>query len=247
MGNPVRLTAGFTQDATWQPLGQVGVPDPFFYAYYEDDFLPYNAALYTATVSGGSIAATAAKGSGGRILFTTAATAASYPTIQLPVASFQYTATKKLAFLCRLQITNTTTNTFIAGLIDTTTTPFTTITDGIYFLKAAGTTNIVVNVVSGSATIGTTTLSGLLTANTDIDLGFLVDRLGNILIYAGSNLIGQQRQDVATLGPAGKILASSLTAAMTAVLLNPTLSIGNGATAAVTTGVADFLYAAQER
>ena len=247
MGNPVRLTAGFTQDATYQPLGQIGVPDPFFYAYYEDDFLPYNAALYTATVSGGSIAATAAKGSGGRILFTTAATAASYPTIQLPVASFQYTATKKLAFLCRLQITNTTTNTFIAGLIDTTTTPFTAITDGIYFLKAAGTTNIVVNVVSGSATIGTTTLSGLLTANTDIDLGFLVDRLGNILIYAGSNLIGQQRQDVATLGPAGKILASSLTAAMTAVLLNPTLSIGNGATAASTTGVADFLYAAQER
>jgi len=247
MGNPVRLTAGFTQDATYQPLGQIGVPDPFFYAYYEDDFLPYNAALYTATASGGSIAATATKGSGGRILFTTAATAASYPTIQLPVASFQYTATKKLAYLCRLQIDNITNDTFIAGLIDTTTTPFTTITDGIYFLKAAASTNIVVTVVTGSVVIGTVTLSGLLTANTDIDLGFTVDRLGNILIYAGNNLIGQQRQNTDILGPTGKILASSLTGTMTAVLLNPTISIGNGATAAAITGNADFMYAAQER
>ena len=246
MGNPVRFTSGFTQDAPYQPLAQVGVPDPFFYAYYEDDFLPYNAALYTATVSGGSIAATAASGSGGRILFTTAATAASYPTVQLPVASFQYTATKKLAYLCRLQVATLTTNAFIAGLIDTTTTPFTAITDGIYFLKAAGTTNIVVNVVTGSVVIGTVTLTGLLTANTDIDLGFTVDRLGNILIYAGNNLIGQQRQDVATLGPAAKIYASALTGAMTTALLNPTLAIQTS-TAAAKTLYADFLYAAMER
>ncbi len=245
MGNPVRLTAGFTQDATYQPLGQIGVPNPFFYAYYEDDFLPYNASLYTVTAASGSVAATAAGGSGGRILFTTGATATNFAAIQLPVADFAYTATKKLAFLCRIQAADVSLPVINAGLIQTTATPY-TVTDGIYFTKAAGSTNIVVNVVTGSAVIGTTTLTGLLTNATDIDLGFTVDRLGNILIYAGNSLIGQKRQNVTALGPAGKILASSLTGAMTSVLLNPTLAIQTSTTAAKTL-YADFLYAAQER
>lgn len=245
MGNPVRLTSGFTQDAPYQPLGHIGVPDPFFYAYYEDDFLPYNAALYTVTAASGSVAASVAGGNGGRILFTTGATATNFASIQLPAAGFQYVATKKLAFLCRIQAADVTLPVINAGLIQATATPY-TVTDGIYFTKAAGSTNIVVNVVTGSAVIGTTTLTGLLTLGVDIDLGFVVDRLGNVLIYAGNSLVGQKRQDLATLGPAGKIRASSLTGAMTAVLLNPTLAIQTS-TAAAKTLYADFLYAAQER
>ena len=245
MSNPVRFTSGFTQDAPYQPLASIGVPDPFFYAYYEDDFLPYNASLYTVTAASGTVAASAAGGSGGRILFTTGATASNFAAIQLPVADFAYTATKKLAFLCRIQAADITLSAINVGLIQTTATPF-TVTDGIYFSKAAASTNIIVNVVTGSTVIGTTTLSGLLTAATDIDLGFVVDRLGNILIYAGNNLVGQKRQDLATLGPAGKILASSLTGSLTSVLLNPSIAIGTSTTAAKTL-YADFLYAAQER
>ena len=245
MGNPVRFTSGFTQDAPFQPLSQVGAPNPFFYATFHDDFIDYNVGDYTVTAAGGSVAGTEADGNGGRILFTTGATATNFAAVQLKVASFQYVATKKLAFLCRIQAADVSLPVINAGLIQTTATPY-TVTDGIYFTKAAGSTNIVVNVVTGSTVIGTATLTGLLTNATDIDLGFTVDRLGNILIYAGNNLIGQQRQDVATLGPAAKIYASALTGAMTTALLNPTLAIQTS-TAAAKTLYADFLYAAMER
>ena len=245
MGNPVRFTSGFTQDASFQPLGQLGMPDPFFYADYADDFIHYTPGDYTVTASGGTIAVSSTGGNGGRILFTTGATATNFAAIQLTAASFQYVATKKLAYLCRIQLADVTLPVVMAGLIQNTVTPY-TVTDGIYFTKAAGSTDIVVNVVTGSTVIGTTTLTGLLTNATDIDLGFTVDRLGNILIYAGNSLIGQKRQDVTTLGPAAKILASSLTGAMMAVLLNPTLAIQTS-TAAAKTMYVDFQLAAMER
>ena len=248
MSAPTRFTGGMTQAASFQPLGKVGVPDPFFYAYYEDDFLPYNAALYTVTAASGSIAATAAYGSGGRVLITTGATAGNFGSLQLPVASFADLGPKKLAFLCRIQVANVTTSQFSVGLIQTSATPF-TVTDGFVITKAAGSLNLVVNIVTGSVVIGTTTITapaGLVNA-TDFDLGFLLDRNNNLFVYAGNNLEGAQRQDFANLGPMGSIPASTLTGSITAVLLNPTVAISNGATAAAMTGVVDFMYAAQER
>lgn len=247
MTTPTRITSGFTQAAKYQPLGDIGIPDPFFYATFEDDFIPYNAALYTVTAASGSVAATTANGSDGRILLTTGATAGSFAEMQLTSAAFQYTSGKKLAFLCRLQVANITTSAFIAGLIATSATPFTSIADGIYISKSAASTNVVVTAVTGGTTIGTATLSGLLTNNTDIDLAFEVDRSGNIKVWAGANLEGYKRENTASLGPNIAINRTSLTGSITSVLLNPTIAVSNGATAAAMTGVADFLFAAQER
>jgi hypothetical protein len=247
MSAPTRFLSGITPAASFQPLGHIGIADPFFYASYDDDFLHYNSGDYTVTAASGSVAANAANGSGGRILFTTGATAGNFAEIQLATAGFQITASKKLAYLCRLQVANVTTSAFIAGLINTTTTPFSAVSDGIYFNKAAASTNLTVLVRSGSATIGSATITGALTNATDVDLGFYLDRSGNLKIFAGSSLEGVKRPNTATLGPNYSILASSLTAAQTAVLLNPTLAISNGATAAAMTGVADFQFAAQER
>lgn len=247
MASPTRALSGITQAASYQPLGHIGIPDPFFYACFEDDFLHYNTGDYTVTASGGSVAATAANGTGGRILFTTGAVAGNFAEIQLSTAGFQYVAGKKLAFLCRIQPTIITTNAFIAGLIETNTTPFTSVADGIYFSKVAGSSNIVLTVRKGSATLGTATITGALTAATDIDLGFYVDRSGNIKAFYGSSLEGVKRPNTAVLGPNTGILNSALTASLSTAQLNPTLAFSNGATAAATTGVADFLFAAQER
>ena len=250
MGVPTRWTSGFTQAAKWQPLGNLGIPDPFFYATYEDDFLPYNAAEYTVTAAGGTVAATAANGSGGRILFTTGAVAGNWAEIQLPVAGLQYTAGKKLSYLARIQVANITTSAFIVGLINTDITPFTAVADGIYFNKVAGSTNLVLTAVTSSVVVGTATInvatSGLTNA-TDIDLGIYVSPTGSIFAFVGSNLEGAKRQDFATLGPTASILGTALTGALTAVLLNPTIAVSNGATAAPMTAVADFQFAAQER
>jgi len=244
MSAPTRFTHGITQDASFQPLGQLGVPDPFYYAVYEDDFVHYNNGDYTVTATGGSVAG--ADGDMGRLLFTTGATATNQAEIQLKQAPFVLTYGKKVAYLVRFQVADITNTEIIAGLIQTTTTPG-TVTDGIYFSKAAASTDIVVNVVSGSSVIGTTTLTGYLTAATDIDLGFFTDRLGNINIFAGYHLIGNKpNQNVAVLGPVKKILYSSLTAAFPTANLNPTLAVIAG-TAAAQTLNADFMFAAKER
>lgn len=246
MASPTRFTSGLTQAASFQPLGHIGIPDPFFYAMFEDDFLPYNAAIYTVTASGGVVAADATLPNG-RITFTSAATTASIPEIQPVSSAFQYVPGKKLAFLTRIRLANITTQTLVAGLITQGNVVPGTVADGIYFNKVAASTDIVLTVRTGSATIGTATISGALTAATDIDLGFYIDRLGNIKAFYGANLEGVKRQNVAILGPNIGILSSALTGVLTTALLSPTLAIGNGATAAVIAGNADFLYAAQER
>lgn len=244
--SPVRLTSGFTQDASWQPLGAIGIPNPFFYAQFADDFLPYQSAKYTVTATGGSVAQTFTNGTGGRILFTTGATATNFAEIQMDGDGFSYIAGKKFVYLTRLQVADITNTAIIAGLIDVTATPFTAVTDGIYFYKAAAGTSIQLRAVTGSTLIGSATITGALTANTDIDLGFYVDRSGNIKAFYGHNLIGNQSQNTATLGPDTAIRASALTGTLTTVALYSTLAV-QASTAAAQTMVADFLFSAQER
>lgn len=247
MAAPTRFLSGFTQAASFQPLGNLGIPDPFFYAEYVDDFLHYNTGDYTVTASGGSVAATAASGTGGRILFTTGASAGNFAEIQLSAAGFGYVAGKKLAYLARLQVAAATTSSFIAGLTETNATPFTSVANGFYFYKAAGSTTIQFLIRSGSATIGSIANVGTIAANTDIDLGYYIDRSGNFKLFVGANLEGVKRQNTAILGPDYGVLASALTAAMPTAQLNPILALSNGSTAAATTMVSDFQFAAQER
>lgn len=248
MAAPTRFTSGITQDNKWQPLGEIGIPDPFFYACYEDDFLPYNAANYTVTAAGGSAASSNASGPGGRVLLTTGATAGNFAELQLPTASFKYTAGKKLVYLARVNVAQLT-DAVIFGLINTTATPFTggSITDGIYFSSPAGSTSITLSAVTGGAVIGSTVLTTTGAVNTDLDFGFIVDARGNIRAYSGANLLGSKRPNTALLGPNNGIASTSLTGSLTTVLLNPTVAVSNGSTAAAGTMAVDLQLAAQER
>lgn len=245
MSAPTRFTSGFTQAASWQPLGNIGMCDPFFYALAYDDFLPYQAAKYTVTAAGGSVAATVANGNGGRILFTTGAIATNFAAIQMNNPGFVLTQGIRIAFLCRINLADITNTVLVAGLIQNTVTPF-TITDGIAFTKDAASTDLVVKMYSGSVLIGSTTISGALTAGVDIDLGFYLDSKGNLKIFYGNNLVGKKNQNTAMLGPEASILYSSLTAALPTALLTTTLAVQAG-TAAAQTMVSDFIYGAMER
>lgn len=247
MSAPTRFLSGITQAASFQPLGNIGIPDPFFYAEYADDFLHYNTGDYTNTDTGGSTAATAANGTGGRLLMTTGATAGQFNEIQLSTAGFQYVSGKKLVYLARVQVAAATTSSLIAGLIETNVTPFSSVADGIYFYKAAASTTLQLLVRKGSTTIGSIANVATIANATDIDLGFYIDGNGNIKVFVGSNLEGVKRQNYATLGPNYGILASALTSTFTAAQLNPTIAVSNGTTAAATTAVVDFQFAAQER
>jgi len=240
--SPTRFTSGVTQDASYQPLGMIGIPDPFFYATYADDFLPYDVGGYTVTAATGSVASVA--GVGGRVILSTTGVISDFVSMQEPAAGFSYIAGNKLAYLTRINLDSATLSTVQVGLIQTSATPL-TVTNGFFFKKASGATAITFTVMSGSAVQAVVTLPTVAVAATDIDLGFVVDRLGNVNIFCGTNLIGAKRQDFATLGPQAKIYATSI-ATPPAGLLNPTLVV-QASTAVIRTMTADFQLAAQER
>jgi hypothetical protein len=215
---PARNTSGFSSDPPYGPLADCGNSNPFFYHQFQDDFDNQlgSAGLYTVSASGaGTVAHTA--GDGGLVLFTTAAAANSFESIQLPAASFTLPGTgtappatqqssKKLFYLVRLQLANITTNSFIAGLCNTTATPFTTgaqsITDGLFFYKAAGGTVLqVLNIGSaGNSPTGvgytntfnipTAAYSAFFANNSFLDLAFEIDRQQNLKVWVGQQLVG---------------------------------------------------------
>ena len=98
MAAPMRIPAGFTQDMSFQPLGLIGRPNPFFYAVYDDDFTHYNSGDYTRTLTGnGTIAQVAADG--GAIVFTTNSTTPAGTDIasqQLAAATLQLSTSQKM-------------------------------------------------------------------------------------------------------------------------------------------------------
>lgn len=213
---PQVLPAGYATDPPWGPLYNSGYGNPFFYHQFEDDFDNQlgPTGLYTVTAASGSVAH--ADGDGGLALFTTAATANAFASIQLPKASFvlpgtgssppgSSTSQKKMFYLARLQLHDVTLAAFIAGLCATTTTPFTTgaqsILEGLFFYKAAGAANNLVvlsiasntNSPSGAGFTNTYTIptSAYTLANdTFIDLAFYIDRNQNLFMYVGSQLVG---------------------------------------------------------
>ena len=211
---PARLPAGATTDPPYGPLAQSGYANPFFYHNFSDDFDNQLgvAGLYTTTGTG-SVAHT--PGDGGLALFSTTATASTFATIQLPSASAVLpgtgstppgtsTSIKKMFYLVRLQLSDVTLSSFIAGLCATTATSFASgaqnIVDGIFFYKAPGVTTLQVlniasagNSPSGSGFTNTFTVpaSAYSLANaTNIDLGLYIDRAQNLSIFAGSQLVG---------------------------------------------------------
>jgi hypothetical protein len=247
MANPDRFANGFTQDRDFQPLGLLGVPNPFYYQTFADDFNAYDSGLYTVTANANGAVAAAA-GAGGLVTLTTNSStplATDITAMQLVVASFVLSSTKKAAYFTRIKGADLLNPAFVLGLIQETTTPF-TVTDGVYFSKASGSTDLVVTCMVGSASKGTATVSAFFTgvsSSTYVDLAIVYDGKTDLLVYAGSGLVGQVlNQDTATLGLVARITPTALpTASLSPVIA---LKSGTGSSKVIT---ADFIYAAVER
>lgn len=269
--NPQRLPGGFTSDPPYGPLAASGMGNPFFYHQFEDDFDNSLGAtgIWTVTLDGGTAAHTA--GDGGLALLTTAATSSDYVSMQLPAADFvlpQGTlAGKKFFFLTRLQLSDVTNSALIVGVIDTITTPFSAITDGVYFYKASGGTVLQLKtVISSTASTWTIPASAYsLAANTNIDLAFSIDRLGGLSIFVGSQLVGWIPQSgtgteaygysqLPVLGRCAYVVGPNQTPtsaqqgpwSITTANLNPTIAVQTSAAAAKTL-TADFIGVQKER
>lgn len=269
---PLRYLSGVTSDPPYGPWADSGIGNPFFYHLFHDDFdnsLGPTGLWTVSATSGGTAAHSAADG--GWIVLTPDA-ASDYVSIQLPKADFTLPqgslAGKKLLFLTRIQVNSITETGIVAGLINTTTTPFTSddITDGIWFSWATGGTALKLNVASDSTvntyTVPTDTYS--VAANTNLDLSFYVDRYGNIQYSVGSQLVGWIPQSgigasvnasgvptLPVLCPTGKLYSGNqpgTTATgytLTTAVLNPTLGVT--CVTGVKTLSADFIGVAKER
>lgn len=241
---PIRTPSGGTTDQVFQPMADCGNGNPFFYHMFSDDFDPYRATDYTVT---GTVAAQNADG--GTVLFTTGAVSGNPAALQHTNASFTINSQpKKVFFECRIQEASLAANTIVVGLIQTTATP-STVTDGVYFTIINGV--IAINSANASAitTVAIPTSAYNLVINTNIDLAFYITRLGDVLAYVDTQLVGFVPQsNIGTsgnpqnAGAVARITAPSLTSAV----LNPTLSITTTTTAAKTM-ISDFFCAQKER
>lgn len=270
---PQRLPAGSTTDPPYGPWADNGFGNPFFYHQFADDF--DNAlgsatnGLYTISAGGaGTVAHT--PGDGGLALFTTAGASGNFESIQLPAASFTapqgVLAGKKMFYITRLQLSDVVASAIIAGMVNTSATPFAGLTDGIWFSKASGGTQLVINVAAASSiksfNVATNTYS--LVNATFIDLAWYIDKYGNIQYSVGSQLVGWIPQSgtsaVSASGvpllpvqcPTGKLFSGNQPTTvgsgftLPTVNLNLTLAVQTGA-AAVKTMTADFHGVAKER
>ncbi len=247
---PARFTSGVSVDYPHSLFGHMGIPNPFFYQMWADDFHTL-LTEYTATKTGNGTIATSA-GAGGRLTFTTNSSTPAggdLCSIQLPSAAFVLVAGKKAFFACRLQLSSATNAAFRVGLVQTTTTPFTA-TDGIYIDKATGSlTNInLVSVVSSTATtVAIPTTAYTLANSTYIDVGWYLDRSGTINAFVGDQLVGwlPQAGTGTGVGNRGAVAASTPTSLPSATL-NPTVAIASG-TAASSSMIVDFAMVSMER
>lgn len=253
MATPVRYTSGFTQAAPWQPLANMGQPNPFFYNTFQSDFDTYAAADWTVTAATGVAGLIA--GDGGIAALTTTAAISDFVSIQKNPAAFAFVpatptvAGKKTFFLCRLSPAGVNVPAYICGLVSANATPFTAIADGVYFSKAANSNVVTLNSAVGGVTTSVTVPAAAISASANgfVTLGFEVTQSGDIRVFANPNADGfiPQSGTGATLpnrGPVAVITAPTLTA----VNLAPILSVQTP-TATIQQIQVDYVMAARER
>ena len=251
MATPVRFPSGVSTDQKWQPLADFNLPNPFDYHVLADDFDQYSPALYTLTsTNAGSAGITPADG-GAVLLTTTTGTPTTTDVVQIQArnASFSILANKKTFFLARVRVSDVINSGFTVGLMNSTTTPFAP-TDGVYFLKASGSsTNLtIVSTVSSVSTVTTIpTAAYTLVNGTDIDLAFQVDAKGVVNAYVGVGLLGfSSNSGTGLVNPNRGVVATIVGATITSVLTAPILSV-RSSTATIMTLQADTMLAARER
>lgn len=232
MGNLVtRFPNGVTNVADNALFADMVQPDPTKFHTYFNDFDTYTAGdwVVTETQAGATQALTA--GDGGLLLLTNSAADDDLVALQKTPAAFTFTAGKKTFFSCRFKVSDATQSDVVIGLQVVDVTPL-DVTDGVYFLKADGSTAISV-ICRKNATTGSTSASSIATLANDtyIELGFAYDGEGKVFYEVNGNVVGSLDASSAYLPDTDCTVS---------------FAIQNGEAAAKTMTV-DYIFAAKER
>ena len=232
MGNLVtRFPNGVTNVADNALFADMVQPDPTKFHQFFDDFDTYAAGDWTVTETQAGATQALTAGDGGLLLLTNSAADDDLVALQKNPAAFTFTAGKKTFFRCRFKVSDATQSDIVIGLQVVDTTPL-DVTDGVYFLKADGSTAISV-VCRKNATTGSTSASSITTLADDtfIELGFAYDGEGKVFYEVNGSVVGS-------------LDASS--AYLPDTTCTVSFALQNGEAAAKTMTV-DYIYAAKER
>lgn len=229
MAAPTRFPSGVTNAAPQTTLAQYGAPDPSAWHTYFDDFDTYTAGQWTVTETGNATQALTDV-DGGVLLITNAAADDDASYSQKVGESFLMEAGKRAVFKTRLKISDATQSDFVIGLQITDTTPLDA-TDGIYFIKADGSTSVSAvcrkNATTGSTSATATTIA----SDTYIVLGWYYDGKSSVAVFVND-------AKVATLDGSSSYLPDTE--------LTVSFGIQNGEAVAKTMSI-DYIFAAKER
>ena len=232
MGNsPVtRLPSGITNVAQDSIFGDMAQPVPTLFATYFNDFFTYTAGDWVVTETQAGATQALTSGDGGWLLLTNSAADDDLNALQKTPAMILLSPTKKCFFSSRLKLSDATQSDFVMGLQVVDTTPL-DVTDGIYFLKADGSTSISI-VSRKNASTGSTSATGIgtLADDTFILLEWAYNGAGTLTYAVNGTVVG----------------ALTITDYFPDTILTVSFAVQNGEAVAKTMTV-DYVYVAEER
>jgi hypothetical protein len=231
MGRPSHFTNGLSTVGVGNPLYEMKVPDPTAYHTFFDDFDRFTAADWTITTTeagGGDATEALTDEDGGVLLITNDAADDDADFFQLAAESFKFASGKKLFFKARFKVSDATDSDFLFGLQITDTSPL-DVTDGVFFQKDDGDTNLDFHVEKDGTATSATAIHTVEDA-TYLTVAFYYDGDSEVQYFVDDVKLGTS---VTTNLPDDEELAVSF-------------GIQNGAAAAKTMSV-DYIFVAKER
>jgi hypothetical protein len=189
MASPVRYPQGVGTSPKFGPLHNMPQPHPSLPAFVcSDDFDTYTAGHWTITAIGVATQALVADEPFGALALTNAAADNDGVQIQRTTENFTLAAGKKAWFETRLKVSDATQSDFVVGLCILDTTLLGAVdgdgfTDGIYFSKEDGDTNLDF-AVQKDTTTGQNRAAAVATVGTSyMTLGFEYDGAGYVKYF----------------------------------------------------------------
>jgi hypothetical protein len=227
MSSTTRFPNGVTnvgEDTIFAAMGQLA---PTKFHTYMEDFDYYTAANWTVTETQAGATQALTDGDGGLLLLTNSAADDDLVALQKVGESYRFAAGKKLWFEARLKVSDATQSDLTVGLQITDTSPL-DVTDGVFFIKADGSTSVTLRVeknnTASTATVGT------MANDTFITLAFYYDGVSQV-VYAVNGVVG------------GAVAVTNLPDDED---LTVSFAVQNGEAAAKTMTV-DYIFVAKER
>ena len=194
MANPhfqnMILWAGNTDSSEYkkdQPMFQPYPSDQTFYGYF-NDFMTYNSGDWTITTTeagSGNASEAVTSSAGGALLITNDDADNDADFFNLKGEGFKLSSSKKAYFSARFKVSDATQSDFVMGLQITDTSPL-AVSDGVFFIKDDGDTNLDFIVEKDSTSTDTTAIHTM-ADDTFVTVAWYIDPISSLVYYAVNN------------------------------------------------------------